>query len=91
MVKITSSYIPKGAKNRPGYSNPRLFVTVHNTGNSSKGAGAKNHASYIKSDGAAAIPVSWHYTVDDKEIYKHLPEEESAYHAGDGQGDSGGR
>lgn len=87
MVKITSSYITKGAKNRPAYSNPKLYVTVHNTGNISKGAGAKNHANYVKSESAANAPVSWHYTVDDTEIYKHLPEEESAYHAGDGNGD----
>lgn len=87
MVKITQSYIPKGRKNRPGYSNPKLFVTIHNTGNTSKGAGAKSHASYAKSDGAANIPVSWHYTVDDNSIYQHIPESESAYHAGDGQGD----
>lgn len=33
---------------------------------------------------AASANVSWHYTVDDHEIYQHLPDEESAYHAGDG-------
>lgn len=87
MVKITSSLIPKGRKNRPGYSNPKLFVTVHETGNPSKGAGAKNHASYVKSDGAANAPVSWHYTCDDISIYQHLPENETGFHAGDGQGD----
>lgn len=87
MVKIHSSLITKGAKNRPGYANPMLYITVHNTGNTSKGAGAKNHASYVKSEAAAKIPVSWHYTVDDKEIYQHIPDNESAFHAGDGQGD----
>lgn len=86
MVKITSSFIPKGRKNRPAHTNMCLFVTVHNTGNTSKGSGAKNHANYVKSDAAANLPISWHYTVDDTEIYKHLPEEESAYHAGDGSG-----
>ena len=62
------------------------YITIHDTGNTAKGAGAKNHASYIKGISAAAIPVSWHYSVDDKEIYQHLPEDETAYHAGDGTG-----
>lgn len=31
--------------------------------------------------------VSWHFTVDDHNIYQHLPCEESAFHAGDGSGD----
>ena len=34
--------------------------------------------------------VSWHYTVDDHEIYHHLPDDETAYHAGDGMEKNGG-
>jgi N-acetylmuramoyl-L-alanine amidase len=62
-------------------------VTIHNTGNASKGAGAKSHAAYVKGDAAANLPVSWHYTVDEKDIYQHLPDSEDAFHAGDGAGD----
>ena len=29
--------------------------------------------------------VSWHYTVDDHAIVQHLPDYETAYHAGDGK------
>ena len=32
---------------------------------------------------AQAALVSWHYTVDDHEIYHHLPDDEPGYHAGD--------
>lgn len=85
MVKITQDFIPAGSKNRPGYSNPKNYVTIHNTGNTSVGAGAKNHANYVKNGGVTAL-VSWHYTVDDIEIYQHLPEDETGYHAGDGSG-----
>lgn len=87
MVEIKSSFISKGSKNRPAYANPKFYITIHNTGNISKGSGARNHASYVKSAAAQAIPVSWHLTVDDKEAYQHLPFDESAYHAGDGNGD----
>jgi len=63
-----------------------LFVTIHETGNSNKGANAKAHANYLKGNDAANAPVSWHYTVDDTETYQHLPETEDAFHAGDGGG-----
>jgi N-acetylmuramoyl-L-alanine amidase len=63
------------------------FITIHNTGNSSIGANAKAHANYIKGDTAANAPVSWHYTVDDKCIFQHIPDNEDAFHAGDGAGD----
>lgn len=34
--------------------------------------------------------MSWHFTVDDKQIYQHLPTNENGWHAGDGDG-SGNR
>jgi hypothetical protein len=63
-----------------------LFVTIHETGNTSRGSGARNHANYLKGDTAAGLPVSWHYTTDDTETYQHVPETEDAFHAGDGGG-----
>jgi N-acetylmuramoyl-L-alanine amidase len=67
------------------------FITVHNTGNASLGAGARSHASYIKGDTAANTPVSWHYTVDERDIVRHIPDSEEAFHAGDGSGDGNRR
>ena len=84
MVQIIQDLIAVGRKNRPGGANLCEYITIHNTGNTSKGAGAKSHAAYVKGDDAAARPASWHYTVDDVEIYQHLPDSETAYHAGDG-------
>jgi N-acetylmuramoyl-L-alanine amidase len=63
-----------------------LYVTIHETGNPDKGANAKAHSGYLKGNDAANAPVSWHYTVDDTVIYQHLPENEDAYHSGDGAG-----
>jgi len=85
-MNIIQDFIPVGRRNRPGRVNPMLFVTVHETGNTSRGAGARNHANYLKGNDAANRPVSWHYTTDDKETYQHLPETEDAFHAGDGAG-----
>ncbi|MCW2278750.1 peptidoglycan recognition protein family protein [Heliophilum fasciatum] len=89
MVEITQELIQKGARNRPGYPMKPAYLTIHNTGNSSKGANAAGHVEYIKS--TAAGSTGWHYTVDDKQIIQHLPITENAWHAGDGTNGPGNR
>jgi len=86
MVNIIQDFIPVGRRNRPGRSNPMEFITIHNTGNTNRGANARAHNSYIRGSVATNLPVSWHYTVDDGEIYQHLPDNEDAFHAADGSG-----
>lgn len=86
---IQVDYIPAGRANRPGGSNPDTYITIHETGNAAKGADAAAHASYLKGDAAVKAMVSWHYTVDDHGIVQHMPDNETAYHAGDGAGGTG--
>ena len=81
---ISRDFIPPGRKNRPGKANPCKYITIHETGNTAQGADAQAHASYLKSSAAVEDRVSWHYTVDGHGIVQHLPDTESAYHAGDG-------
>ncbi|WP_430743040.1 N-acetylmuramoyl-L-alanine amidase [Bacillus atrophaeus] len=83
MVKIVQDFIPKGRNNRPGYAMNPSYITVHNTANTSKGANAALHARYVKNPETGT---SWHFTVDEKEIYQHLPLNENGWHAGDGNG-----
>ncbi|MFS3933966.1 N-acetylmuramoyl-L-alanine amidase [Bacillus subtilis] len=83
MVNIIQDFILKGNKNRPAYPMNPQFITVHNTSNTAKGADAASHARYVKNPETAT---SWHFTVDDKEIYQHLPLNENGWHAGDGNG-----
>ena len=90
-IKIIQDFIPKGRKNRPGYPMTPKYITIHETGSFGKGANAKAHAKYIKSDDAANRPASWHFTVDDTEIYQHLPLNENGWHAGDGESGIGNR
>lgn len=79
---------------RPGYSLNPTEITVHNTGNSGRGANAKAHNTYIHNQ--SKLPVaktgyaSWHFSVDDKFIYQHLPLNETAWHTGDGSGATSG-
>ncbi|WP_282068808.1 peptidoglycan recognition protein family protein [Bacillus pumilus] len=83
MVKIIQDYISKSNKNRPGNYMKPLYITVHNTANTAKGANAASHAAFVK---RSSTGVSWHYTVDENVIYQHLPLNENGWHAGDGRG-----
>lgn len=83
MVKIIKDLIPKSNRNRPGNKMKPLYITVHNTANTDKGANALRHVNYVKKPNTAT---SWHFTVDDKVIYQHLPLNENGWHAGDGRG-----
>lgn len=88
MLKITEQYIPKGNQNRPAHPMSPKYITIHDTGNASKGAGAKNHAIYA---GRGVNEVGYHFVVDDKNIYQLLPLTENAWHAGDGGSGTGNR
>ena len=55
------------------------FVTVHDTGDNAFSA-----YQWMQEVTTSPRQVSWHFTVDDKDIYQHVPLDEVAYHAGDG-------
>ena len=84
-IAIQEHIISGGRKNRPGRdTNLDTYITIHETGNFARGADAVAHAAYLDSDAGEKAMVSWLYTVDDHSIYQHLPDNERAYHAGDG-------
>jgi len=85
MTAIKNCIIPIGLA-RPGIKRPSLKgVTIHETGNTGKGAGAISHAEYLQSI-AKTHELSWHYCVDDTIITQSIPESEVAWCAGDGNG-----
>ena len=85
-LAIQEHIISDGRKNRPGRdTNPDTYITIHETGNTAKGADAAAHGAYLDSAAGEDALVSWHYTVDDHAIVQHLPDSETAYHAGDGK------
>ncbi|RJX24744.1 MAG: N-acetylmuramoyl-L-alanine amidase [Dethiobacter sp.] len=90
--QIIEDFIPSGRPNRSSLklSGPK-WITVHDTANTRAGADALAHARYLKGDEAAKLPVSWHFTVDDKQIVQHLPLNEVGWHAGDGLNGPGNR
>lgn len=65
MVKLIADYAPHSTRhNGYGYTNSREKVTVHQTGNKSRGADARMHARLQKRLGWSTA--SWHWQVDDK-------------------------
>lgn len=89
-LTIQEDIISDWRRNRPGRdTNSGAYITIHETGNAAKGADAAAHGAYLDSDAGERDMVSWHYTVDDHAIVQHLPDYETAYHAGDGKAGPG--
>lgn len=89
-LNLKIEMIPEGSANRSGQKIAPNFITIHNTSNSSPGANASAHSRFVREKGYYVLPsgkknfVSWHYTVDDTCVIKHLPVSEKAIHAGPG-------
>lgn len=67
---------------RPGITRDKIeWIVIHDTGNNKPTANGLNHSNYIQNSNPG---LSWHYTVDEEYIYQHIPDNEVAYHAGDG-------
>ncbi|TDL57833.1 hypothetical protein E2R60_04960 [Paenibacillus dendritiformis] len=84
-IEIKQRLLPDGRPNKPSRSMKPQYITIHNTDNAKPDATAEAHASYVI-NGSGGRQASWHFTVDDKEIYQHLRENEQGWHAGDGSG-----
>lgn len=84
MVKIKKQLI-NDTPNKYGKSNGKKFITVHQTGNTSKGADAKTHAN-LQSNGNSRN-AAWHYQVDDKQAVQSFTHNFQLWQSGDGRGD----
>jgi N-acetylmuramoyl-L-alanine amidase CwlA len=87
MIEITTMLMPKSTGRSGRKLKKFVGVTIHNTGNASKGAGAMNHAKYLQGDGNKR-KASWHYAVDDKCITQSIPDDEVALHSGKSEGNN---
>ena len=85
---VYTELIDTGTNARNGQKRKIKYIVIHETDNYEQGVGAKNHAIYLKNNNSSAT--SWHYTVDDKEIYHHIPDNERANHAGNDVGNEYG-
>lgn len=83
-VKVHTKIIDSGTEARPGKKRKIKYLVIHETDNTSNGADAENHAEFLSKNNKTST--SWHYTVDDKEIYHHIPDDEVAHHAATDKG-----
>lgn len=88
-IAVHTDYISEGSVARPGRTRDIHYIVIHETDNPSASATARAHNEYIH-DNSWQEMTSWHYTVDDTEIWHHLPDREVAYHAGDSSWREGG-
>lgn len=87
-VPVVTDLMDPSLPGRPGIERTVKYVVIHETGNPSAGAGAHSHSLYLQTGSSGET--SWHYTVDDHEIYHHIPDNEVAWHAGDRETPDGG-
>lgn len=87
-VPIHTVLIPEGSASRPGETRTIRYVVIHETGNTARGSNAAAHSNYLLHNNTSTT--SWHYTVDDHEIYHHIPDDEIAWHASDMRKTPGG-
>ncbi|PGT90135.1 N-acetylmuramoyl-L-alanine amidase [Bacillus thuringiensis] len=90
-VPFTQWIVPKGNGDiRPAKPMTPKYITIHETDNVKAGATARSHAQFLykQAVGQTVRVASWHYTVDDKEIYQHIPINENALHSGSSTGNS---
>ena len=87
-LNIVQDFIPVEHANRPGKRLLPTAITIHNTDNVGLSANAAAHAQYLKSDDARKRKISWHFTVDDRNVYQSLPINEIGRHTGSKKGDA---
>ncbi|MEF9919482.1 peptidoglycan recognition protein family protein [Anaerorhabdus sp.] len=87
-VEIITDYLAVESDRRPQIEREIKWIVIHETDNRGTSATSSNHNSFLHNDQSQVN--SWHYTVDDHEIYHHLPDHEVAWHAGDKKTEDGG-
>lgn len=86
MIKLVNikRQIIRNTNYKNGTRNPKKFITLHMTGNRSRGANAQAHAN-LQSNGNSR-GASWHWQVDDKQAIQSFNHNMQLWHASDGQG-----
>ena len=89
-IPLYTDYMDEDWRGRTGVKHRIKWLVIHETGNFAAGADAAMHNRYLHSEEQKNTPLSWHYTVDDRQIYHHLPDWEKGYHASDSGTKGGG-
>ena len=87
-VPVHTSLMSADIEARTAIKREIKYIVIHETDNTNEGANAERHSDYLNR--GISGETSWHYTVDDTEIYHHVPDDEIAWHAGDTKNPDGG-
>ncbi len=90
-LNIIENIAPINETNRPGIIKEKKYITVHDTGDADPLHSAKfwstavfNHSWEPSKGEIVEYACSYQYVVDNEGVYHNIPDEEVAYHAGDG-------
>lgn len=89
MVQIIKDFVPSDKARRVtlGGRNKGLWITIHDTGNTARGADARMHAKLQRRGNDRQA--SWHIQVDDKEAIQSFPYTAQCMHCTDGRRGNG--
>ena len=83
-IDMVENIAPEGNPNRPGDKHEKKYITVHDTGDFAFNAGRWSNHVYNAKIGNTPYEVSFQYVVGNDGYYHNIPDDETAYHAGDG-------
>ena len=83
-IEMQENIAPEGNPNRPGDKHEKKYITVHDTGDFSFNAAQWSKAVYDAKIGDSPYTVSFQYVVGNDGYFHNIPDDETAYHAGDG-------
>ena len=87
-MEIIENIAPEGNPNRPGDRHEKKYITVHDTGDFAYNAGQWSKHVYDAKIGESDYIISYQYVVGNDGYYHNIPDDETAYHAGDGATES---
>ena len=83
-INMIENIAPEGNPNRPGDKHEKKYITVHDTGDFAYNARQWSKHVYNAKIGDTPYEVSFQYVVGNDGYYHNIPDDETAYHAGDG-------
>ena len=83
-INMVENIAPIENENRPGDVHEKVYICVHDTGDFSFNAQQWSNIVYTNKIGDRAYDVSYQYIVGNDGYYHNIPDNETAWHAGDG-------
>ena len=83
-INIVENIAPEGNPNRPGDKHEKVYICVHDIGDFNFGAEEWSNIVYKAKIGKTDYLASFQYIVGNDGYYHNIPDDETAYHAGDG-------